>query len=119
MIPLRLALVVLLATAHLAGAGDSGGGAKPNGTLPALLKSAGYRTAVLGKWHLGFGRGAEPDYNAELNPGPLEIGFDSFFGCPRRGYICCSCHNVQAGTPVENTVAMIDAAQAFPVAPHL
>jgi uroporphyrinogen decarboxylase len=24
------------------------------------------------------------------------------------GYICCSCHNVQAGTPVENVLAMID-----------
>ncbi len=24
------------------------------------------------------------------------------------GYICCSCHNVQAGTPVENILAMID-----------
>ncbi len=27
------------------------------------------------------------------------------------GYICCSCHNVQAGTPVENVLAMIDEAQ--------
>jgi arylsulfatase A-like enzyme len=52
-------------------------------TLPALLKSGGYRTAAIGKWHLGFGREAEPDYNGELKPGPLEIGFDSFFGCPR------------------------------------
>ncbi|HPA18418.1 MAG TPA: arylsulfatase [Verrucomicrobiae bacterium] len=52
-------------------------------TLPGILKSAGYRTACVGKWHLGFGRGAEPDYNAELKPGPLEIGFDYFFGCPR------------------------------------
>jgi arylsulfatase A-like enzyme len=52
-------------------------------TLPGLLKSSGYRTAALGKWHLGFGRGAEPDYNSELKPGPLEIGFDSFFGVPR------------------------------------
>jgi arylsulfatase A-like enzyme len=52
-------------------------------TLPGVLQAAGYRTAALGKWHLGFGRGAEPDYNAELKPGPLEIGFDSFFGCPR------------------------------------
>ena len=27
------------------------------------------------------------------------------------GYICCSCHNVQAGTPVENGLAMIPEAQ--------
>lgn len=52
-------------------------------TLPSLLKSAGYRTAAIGKWHLGFGRGAEPDFNAELKPGPLEVGFDYFFGLPR------------------------------------
>lgn len=52
-------------------------------TLPALLKSAGYRTAALGKWHNGFGRAGDPDWNAELKPGPLEIGFDYFFGTPR------------------------------------
>ncbi len=52
-------------------------------TLPALLKSAGYRTAALGKWHNGWGRDPEPDWNGELKPGPLEIGFDSYFGTPR------------------------------------
>ena len=53
-------------------------------TLPSLLKSAGYHTAALGKWHNGFGRSApEPDWNADLKPGPLEIGFDSFFGTPK------------------------------------
>lgn len=25
------------------------------------------------------------------------------------GYICCSCHNTQAGTPIENVLAMINA----------
>ena len=25
-----------------------------------------------------------------------------------KGYICCSCHNIQAGTPVENVLAMIE-----------
>ena len=52
-------------------------------TLPSLLKSAAYRTAALGKWHNGLGHAAEPDWNADLKPGPLEIGFDSFFGTPR------------------------------------
>ena len=29
-------------------------------------------------------------------------------GGGREGYICCSCHNVQAGTPVDNILAMIE-----------
>ena len=29
-------------------------------------------------------------------------------GAGGEGYICCSCHNVQAGTPVENIFAMIE-----------
>ena len=31
-------------------------------------------------------------------------------GAEREGYICCSCHNVQAGIPLENIFAMIEAA---------
>lgn len=29
-------------------------------------------------------------------------------GAGREGYICCSCHNTQAGTPVENILAMVE-----------
>lgn len=50
-------------------------------TLPKILKNAGYRTGAVGKWHLGFGN-SKPDYNQDLSPGPLEIGFDEFFGFP-------------------------------------
>jgi arylsulfatase A-like enzyme len=42
----------------------------------------GYATACVGKWHLGFGNERKPDWNQELKPGPLEVGFDYFFGLP-------------------------------------
>lgn len=50
-------------------------------TVAALLSSAGYATACVGKWHLGFGN-SYPDWNGELKPGPLEVGFDYYFGVP-------------------------------------
>lgn len=30
---------------------------------------------AMGKWHLGLGNG-NVDWNGDINPGPLEIGFD-------------------------------------------
>jgi arylsulfatase A len=50
-------------------------------TLASLLKQHGYATACVGKWHLGFGV-KQPDWNGELKPGPLEVGFDYYFGLP-------------------------------------
>ena len=50
-------------------------------TLGKLLKEAGYATACIGKWHLGFG-GESPNWNGLLKPGPLELGFDYYFGIP-------------------------------------
>ena len=51
-------------------------------TLPSILKKAGYATAVIGKWHLGLGGPAGPDWNGELKPGPREIGFDYCYLLP-------------------------------------
>ncbi len=53
-------------------------------TLASLMKKAGYETAVIGKWHLGLGAG-ELDWNKEIKPGPLEIGFDYCFLIPATG----------------------------------
>jgi arylsulfatase A-like enzyme len=39
-------------------------------TLPSLLKKVGYRSALIGKWHLG----RLPDF------GPLQSGYDYFYG---------------------------------------
>ena len=51
-------------------------------TVASVLKSAGYATGVVGKWHLGLGGPSGPDWNGQLKPGPLEIGFDSCFLLP-------------------------------------
>ena len=53
-------------------------------TLPSLLKRAGYATGVVGKWHLGLGT-KPTDYNREIKPGPLEIGFDYSWIMPATG----------------------------------
>ncbi|MAF67486.1 MAG: arylsulfatase [Planctomycetes bacterium] len=50
-------------------------------TLGRALKKAGYATACVGKWHLGLGE-KKPDWNGDLAPGPLELGFDYYFGVP-------------------------------------
>lgn len=69
-------------------------------TLPAMLRQQGYETAAVGKWHVGWtfrDQAGEPihqgsleavrriDYSRRIEGGPLDHGFDSFFGtacCP-------------------------------------
>jgi arylsulfatase A-like enzyme len=44
-------------------------------TLPKMLKTKGYHTGIVGKWHLGLGSG-NVDWNQTISPGPNEVGFD-------------------------------------------
>ncbi len=48
-------------------------------TMAALLQAQGYRSAAIGKWHLGYSR----DWNKPPIKGPLEAGFDYHFGVPQ------------------------------------
>jgi arylsulfatase A-like enzyme len=55
-------------------------------TLPSLLRAAGYRTALMGKWHLGY----PPAF------GPLRSGYEEFFG-PMSGGVDYFTHCDSAG----------------------
>lgn len=74
-------------------------------TLPEMLRQQGYATAAIGKWHVGLTvRDAEGkpihdggleavkriDYSRRIEGGPLDHGFDRFFGtacCPTTDWL--------------------------------
>ena len=74
-------------------------------TLPAMLRAKGYTTACVGKWHIGLtffdkegqpvrGNGVEAvqrvDFSRRIEGGPLDHGFDRFFGtacCPTTDWL--------------------------------
>jgi arylsulfatase A-like enzyme len=62
-------------------------------TVPEFLRQNGYRTACIGKWHLGMdwprkqgepsaeiATGWEIDYKKPIKNGPTTVGFDDYFG---------------------------------------
>ncbi len=50
-------------------------------TIGSLLQDNGYYTACIGKWHLGFEGGSKDiDWDKPMRGGPVDRGFDYFFG---------------------------------------
>ncbi len=62
-------------------------------TVSSFLKEQGYATACIGKWHMGLdwpmveghelksrASGPHVDYAADITGGPLDVGFDYYFG---------------------------------------
>ena len=64
-------------------------------TWPRFMKQQGYRTAHIGKWHLGFGKETIANWAGEIKPGANDIGFDYHLGLPTN-------HNDGWKTYVEN-----------------
>jgi arylsulfatase A-like enzyme len=74
-------------------------------TLPRMLRDAGYKTACFGKWHVGltfYDKDGNPihrggleavrriDYSRPIKGGPIDCGFDQFFGtacCPTTDWL--------------------------------
>lgn len=55
-------------------------------TVAMMLQEQGYRTAHIGKWHLGYGRSNTVVHNYaaldSISPGPNDFGFHYHFGLP-------------------------------------
>ncbi len=53
-------------------------------TFASVLRAQDYRTAMVGKWHQGFTMKSPGvfDYEKPLTGGPMDCGFDSYFGMP-------------------------------------
>lgn len=66
--------------------------------LPKWLQNLGYRTAAIGKWHLGYGdkqKQKAEDFLPPQRPGALEVGFDYHFAVPQN-------HGDITGVYIEN-----------------
>ena len=72
-------------------------------TLADLFRSKGYRTHMVGKWHLGF-LWDKKWTDQPLRGGPIDLGFDTFFGIHSSagiGPLCFMEQDLLVGRPTE------------------
>lgn len=81
----------------------------PGMDMAELKREFGHRVTFHGGVDNQFAlpRGTPQDVRREVCHCLETLGGDG------RGYICCSCHNVQAGTPLENILAMVETVQQY------
>lgn len=95
-------------------------------TLPELLRDAGYATAMFGKWHIGltaYDEKGEPihqggldgvkriDYSKPIDGGPIDHGFDTFFGtasCPTTDWLYAYIENDRIPNPPKGVIDKSD-----------
>jgi arylsulfatase A len=86
-------------------------------TLPSMLRSQGYATACVGKWHVGmtfFDKDGQPvrgngneavqrvDFSRRIEGGPTDHGFERFFGtacCPTTDWLYAFIDNDRVPVP--------------------
>lgn len=91
-------------------------------TLPDMLKEKGYSTACFGKWHIGmtfFDKNGKPlkcnktqgiekiDYSRAIPDGPINQGFDQFFGtvnCPTTDWFYAYVEGDQVPIPPDRLI---------------
>ncbi|MEM9646027.1 MAG: sulfatase-like hydrolase/transferase, partial [Planctomycetota bacterium] len=111
------------------GAGGPSLIAKERLTLPELLRDNGYETACFGKWHIGLtfrDSDGQPihvgglegvrsiDYSRRVEGGPLDHGFDHFFGtacCPTTDWLYAYIDGDQIPVPPEGRLDKSDLPQ--------
>ncbi len=72
-------------------------------TIASLVKSQGYAAGAFGKWHVGLGSDPLTDYNGEVKPGPMEIGFSENYIEPGNleGNLYLDGHHVVNANPAD------------------